>query len=178
MSAARLELENEQHYRLKAVAEPDYLHWTPFRTATFSYGYFSPESRVRLRLICPDEPVNSINVASAVLEGKVFTDSLGIRRVKTVCDIPISTALKLFASASRALGKTIRSYARPEGTWELGFEPGTYDLISIELDLGESTDVDLPIPPNFIGEPFSLVGPDKFYTYDQASLVGETDPPQ
>lgn len=99
------------------------MHWKLSEAATFFYGYFSPESRVRLRLICPDEPVGRINVSGAVIESKVFIDSRGLSRVKTVCDIPIETALKLFASATRVLGKTIRSYQRPEGSWELGFAP-------------------------------------------------------
>ena len=168
MARARLILENELHYHIREVANPDYLDWAPADTVTFAYGYFTPESRVRLTLICPTGPVDEVNVRAAVLETKVFLDDTGNRRVKTVCDLSVTLAMNLYDSASRVMGKTVRTYLFETGAWQLSFKPYTFELTAAEFVLDSSTSVDRPEPPNFVSESFPLTGETEFYTFDQA----------
>lgn len=164
-----IEYENEVHYEPKLVESPDYLKWTVDEQYTFTYGYFSPESRVRLKLICSDEPPSPINVSSAVLETKVMLDEIGLRRAKTVNTIPTAIGLQLLEAAQRTLTKTIKSYAREIGSWELGFNPVTQKLISVEYALDDPEFYEWIVPPNFTGRAFTLKGDDRFYTFDQAA---------
>lgn len=164
-----IEYENEIHYEPKLVADPDYLKWSVDAQQTFTYGYFSPESRVRLQLICSDEPPSPINVSSAVLESKVMLDIIGLRRVKTVSTIPTAIGLQLLEAAQRTLTKTIKSYQRTLGSWELGFDPVTRKLISVEYALDDPECYDRIVQPNFTGRAFTLEGDDRFRTFDEAT---------
>lgn len=169
MPPAQLVYENELHYHVHEVETPDYLNWLVDETLTFAYGYLAPEARVRLKLMCPDEPVSEFNVRSAVLETKVFVGTGGNARVKTVCDLSVKQAVAVYGLAQRTLTKTLRTYRASKGTWQLSFSPATFDLTAAEFVFDSSTDVDPPESPNFVLAPFDLVGENEFYTYRQST---------
>lgn len=165
---AKLEYENVIHYYVDPESEcPDYLDWECESIGNFVYGYFNPDSRIRIRLLMPDEPVEAINVANAVIETKVFLSADGIRRAKTVSEVTTVQALCMFAVSERVVEKTFRTFLRPEGRWSLGFKLGTWELVSAELEPSEYRYYDpVNIPrPNFVIEPFALLGTNREYTY-------------
>ena len=169
MTAARLVYENELHFHVREVQDPDYLSWTVDETLTFAYGYLTPEARVRLNLRRPDESVSESNVRSAVLETKVFLGTDGNSRVKTMCDLEVAQAVAVYGLSERTLTKTLRTYRMAKGTWQLSFRPATFDLMAAEFVFDSSTDVDPPESPNFVIAPFTLTGENEFYTYGQAT---------
>lgn len=161
-----LEYETEYHYEPIQI---DFSKLPRPLTTNFVYGYFSPESRIRLRLLLPDDDLTNANVREALLETKVFLSDNGVQRVKTVEKIDTELGLKLFDVAERILAKTIRIYFPPTdedlGVWLVSFELGTWNAIAVEYE-GEGPP---KVIPEFAGRPIMLTEDNRFLTYNAAT---------
>lgn len=167
-----LEYETEYHFEPVQI---DFSKLPKPITTNFVYGYFSPESRIRLRLIVSDDDFTKMNVWETLLETKVFISDNGVKRVKTIERIDTKIGLKLFEAAERTLAKTIRIYFPPTdedpGVWLVSFELGTWNIISCEYEGTEPPTV----MPDFAGAPIQLTDENRFLTYNAATPRSQKD---
>lgn len=169
---SRLEYETEYHFEPIQI---DFSKLARPLTTNFIYGYFSPESRIRLRLLNPKIDLALESVVEALLETKVFISDNGVKRVKTVENVNLRVGLKLFEAAERTLAKTIRIYLptteEDRGIWLVSFELGTWNIIACEYE-GEVPPV---VKPEFAGEPVALTDENRFMTYNASTPRSQAD---